>query len=124
MENVQNRSKIEFIKKGEEERLVMWQSRLTFNGTHKSYAKYDSFTIKQNDVLMNKPIYLGFSVLELSKLLMYENYYDNFQPFFGEENLQLHYTDCDSMVSSVKTQDIINDLHNLRDLFDFSNLNR
>ena len=55
---------------------------------------------------------------------MYERYYDKFQPFFGDENLQFHYTDCDSMVSSVKTQDIINDLHNLRDLFDFSNLNR
>ena len=32
---------------------------------------------------MDKPIYLGFSVLELSKLHMYETYYDILQPYFG-----------------------------------------
>ena len=72
MENVRNRSKIEFIKKDEEEKMVKWQSKLTFNGIHKSFEKYDSSTFKQNDVLMDKPIYLGFTVLELRKLLMYE----------------------------------------------------
>ena len=70
MENVRNISKSEFIKKDEEEKMVKWQSKLTFNGIHKSYEKYDSFTFKQKEVLMDKPIYLGFSVLELSKLLM------------------------------------------------------
>ena len=124
MENVRNRTKIEFIKKNEEEKMVKWQSKLTFNGIHKCYEKYDSFTFKMNEVLMDKPIYLGFSVLELSKLLMYETYYDKFQPYFGEENIQLHYTDCDSMVLSIKTRDIVEDLYNLKDLFDFSNLNR
>ena len=93
MENVRNRSKIEFIKKDEEEKMVKWQSKLTFNGIHKCYEKYDSFTFKQNEVLMDKPIYLGFSVLELSKLLMYETYYDKFQPYFEEENLHCHSMD-------------------------------
>ena len=72
---------------------------------------------------MDKPIYLGFSVLELSKLLMYETYYDKLQPYFGLKNLQLHYMDTDSFVLSVKIKDIIKDLKNLEDLFDFSNLN-
>ena len=54
----------------------IFQSKLTFNGIHKSYENYDSYTFKQNEVLMDKPIYLGFSVVELSKLLMYETYYD------------------------------------------------
>ena len=73
---------------------------------------------------MDKPIYLGFSVLELSKLLMYGTYYDKFQPYFGEEKIQLHYTGCDIMVLGIKTRDIVNDLQNFRDLFDFSNLNK
>ena len=124
MENVRNRSRIEFMKKDEEEKMVKWQSKLTFNGIHKWYGKYDGFTFKIKEVLMDKPIYLGFNVLELSKLLMYEMYYDIFQPYFGEENIQFHYTDCDSMVLSIKTQDVINDLQNLRKFFDFSNLNR
>ena len=42
---------------------------------------------------MDKPIYLGFTVLELSKLLMYETYYDVLQPYFGQENIQCPYMD-------------------------------
>ena len=124
MENIRNRIRMKFIKKDENEKMVKLQSKLTFHGIHKSYEEYDSFTFKQNEVLMDKPIYLGFAVLELSKLLMYETYYDAFQPYFSQENIQLHYIDCDSFVLSIKTQDIIKDLYNLKDLFDFSNLNK
>ena len=41
-------------------------------------------------------IFSGFAVLELSKLHMYETYYDVLQPYFGEKNLHLHYMDTDS----------------------------
>ena len=47
-----------------------------------------------------------FSVLKLSKILMYETYYDELQPFFGLENLQLLHMDTDSFVLSVKTKDL------------------
>ena len=93
MENIRNRCKIEFIRKDDNEKIIKQQSKLTFNGIHKSYENYDSYTFKQNEVLMDKPIYLGFSVLELSKLHMYETYYDILQPYFGQENLQCHYMD-------------------------------
>ena len=56
------------------------QSQSTFNGIHRSYANYGSSTVKQNGVLLDKPIYLGFAVLELSKLHMNESYYDKLQP--------------------------------------------
>ena len=124
MENVRNRLKIRFIKKDDHKEIIKQQSKLTFNGIHKSYDNCDSYTFKQNEVLMDKPIYLGFSVLELSKLLMYETYYDKLQPCFGQENIQLHYMDCDSFVLSIETEIIIIDLKNLEDLFDFSNLNK
>ena len=124
MENVRNRLKIKFIKKDNYRKIIEYQSQLTFNGFHKSYENCDSYTIKQNEVLMDKPIYLGFTVLELSKLLMYETYYDKLQPYFAQENIQLHYMDTDSFVLSVNTKDIIKDLKNLEDLFDFSNLDK
>ena len=73
---------------------------------------------------MDKPIYLGFTVLELSKLLMYETYYDKLQPYFGQENIQLLYMDTDCFVLSVNTKDIIKDLRNLEYIFDFSNLDK
>ena len=71
---------------------------------------------------MDKPIYLGFTILELSKLLTNETYYDKV-PYFGEKNLQLHYMDTDSFVLSVETKIIFKDLKNFEDLFDFSILN-
>ena len=124
MENVRNGLKIKIIKKDEYREMKKQQSKMTFNGLHKSYEIYDSYTFKQNEVLMDTPIYLGFSVLELSKLLMYEIYYDKLQPYFGQEINQLYYMDTDSFVVSVKTKDIIKDLKNLEDTFDFSNLDK
>ena len=93
MENVRNRCRIEFIRKNENEKIIKQQSKSTFNGIHKSYENYDSYTIKQNEILMDKPIYLGFAVLELSKLHLYSTYYDILQPYFGEKNIQCHYMD-------------------------------
>ena len=53
-----------------------------------------------NEVLMDdKTIYVGFAVLELSKLHMYESY-DKLQPYFGQENIQCHSMDTDSFVLS------------------------
>ena len=124
MENVRNRLKIKFIKKDDHKEILKQQSKLTFNGIHKSYDNCDSYTFKQNEVRMDEPIYLGFSVLELSKLLMYETYYDILQPYFGQENIKLLYMDCDSFVLSIETESIINDLKNLENLFDFSNLDK
>ena len=73
---------------------------------------------------MDKPKYLGFSVLELINLLMYETYYDIFQPCFGQKNIQLYYMDTDSFVLSVNTKDIIKNIKNLEDIFDFINLDK
>ena len=72
---------------------------------------------------MDKPIYFGFSVIELSKLSMYETYHDKLQPYIEEKYLELHYTDCDSFVLSIETQNTINHLKNLEGLSVFSTLN-
>ena len=47
---------------------------------------------------MDKPIYLGFAVSEISKLLMQETYYDKLQTYFGEKVVQLPDMDIDSFV--------------------------
>ena len=86
MENVRNRLKIKLIKKDDCREIKKQQSKLTFNGIHKSYENYDSYTFKENEVKMDKPIYLGFAVLELSKLLLYETYYDILHAYFGEKS--------------------------------------
>ena len=113
---------LELIEKDDIKKIITRQSELTFKGIQKSYENYDSYTFKQNQVVMDKAIYAGFSILESSKLHMYETYYDSSQPYFGQENLQLQYIDTDGMILSMKTKDIIKDLKNLEDIFDFSNL--
>ena len=74
MENVRNRIKIKIIKKSDFKKIIIQQSKLIFNGLHKSYENCDSYTFKQSDVLMDKPIYVGFALLELTKLHIYETY--------------------------------------------------
>ena len=121
MENVRNRLKIKFFKKDDYREII---KQLTFKGINKSYQNCYSYAFRQNKVPMDKPIYLGITVLELSKLLMYETYYDKLQPYFGQEKIQLHYMDTDSFVLSVNTKDIIKDLKNLEQKFDFSHLDK
>ena len=123
MENVRNRLRIEFIEKDDYKKIKQ-QVKLTFNGIHKSFENCDSYTFKQNEVFMGKPIYLGFAVLDLSNLHMYESYYDILPPYFGQENLQLHYVDTDALVLSMNTKDTIKDLKNLEDIFDCSNFDK
>ncbi len=83
-------------------KIIKHQSKLTFTGIQKSYENYDSYTFKKNEIDMDKAIYVGFAILELSKLHMYETYYDTIQPYFGQKNLQLHYIDTDGMILSMK----------------------
>ena len=124
MEIVRNRCTMDFIKKDETDKIKKQQSKLPFNGIHKSYENCDSYTFKQNEVLMEKPIYLRFAILALSKLHMYETYYDILQPYFGRENIQLHYMDCDSFVLSLKKENVNKDLKKLEDIFDLRNLDK
>ena len=127
MEDVRNRIEVEFVKNTNERKILQYQSRLDFDGIHKSYQDYDSYTFKSNVVKMEKPIYLGFTILELSKLLMYETYYDKLHKYFGIDGVQIHYQDTDAYIMSIKTTDVVNDLTILQNrykMFDFSNLNK
>ena len=77
---------------------------------------------KKIEVVMDKAIYVGFVILTLSKLHLYETYCDKLQPFFGLESSQIHCIGKDGMILSMRTENIIKDLKNLEDINDFSNL--
>ena len=62
-------------------------------------------------------------MIELSKLLMYETYYDKIQHYLGAKSIQLHYIDTHSLGLCVNTKNIINDRKNPENLFDFGSLN-
>ena len=60
--------------------------------------------MKKSKVKMNKPIYLGLSILEISKILMCEFWYDYMKPKYND-NVRLRYMDTDNFVMHIKTND-------------------
>ena len=60
-------------------------------------------------VVMNKPVYLGQAILDLSKTIMYEFHYDYMIPKYGNR-LKLCYMDTDSLIYSIKTEDFYSDI--------------
>ena len=60
-------------------------------------------------VVMNKPVYLGQAILDLSKIIMYEFHYDYMLPKYGN-NIKLCYMDRDSLVYDIETKDFYKDI--------------
>ena len=77
--------------------------------------------MKKTKLKMNKPIYSGLSILEISKILMYEFWYDYMKPKYGN-NVKLCYMDTDSSIMNIKTNDFYEDITNdVENRFDTSN---
>ena len=55
---------------------------------------------------------------------MYESYHDVLYPYFGQQNIQIHFMDTDKFILIVSTIEINEDLNNLKVLFDFNILNK
>ena len=67
--------------------------------------------MKKIKVKMNKAIYLGLSILDISKILMYEFWYDYMKPKYNDK-VKLCYMDTDSFVMNIKTNDFYKDIAN------------
>ena len=96
MENVKDRVNLEFIDHSQIQQIIKRQSKLGFKGILDWYSVFSVYKFDKEKTVFDKPIYLGFSVLELSKLLMHEFYYNNVEPHW-QNKVQLHYMDTDSL---------------------------
>ena len=72
-------------------------------------------------LMLNKPIYVGFAVLELSKWEMYDFHYNFIKKNF---NAELLFTDTDSLTYEIKSENIYEEFFKWKDLFDFSNYSK
>ena len=72
-------------------------------------------------LMLNKPIYVGFTVLELSKWLMYDFHYNFIKKNFSAELL---FTDTDSLTYEIKSENIYEDFYKQKYLFDYSNYSK
>ena len=73
---------------------------------------------------MNKPIYLGMSILDISKTLMYDFWYDYIKPKY-KDNAKLCYMDTFTFVINIFTEDFFEDINkDVKRWFDTSNYNK
>ena len=80
--------------------------------------------MKKTKVKMTKPLYLGMTILDISKILMYEFWYNYIRPRYGDK-AKLCYTDSDSFIIYIKTEDFCEDIFNdVEKWFDTSNYDK
>lgn len=121
-ENLRNRVDISLVKDEKRaNKLIKSSTFKDFRIFHHNLVAVQS--IKKN-IKLDKPIFIGFTVLELSKLYMYEFFYDYMLPKFGDRfNLLL--TDTDSFVFHIQSENALQELKNdIKDEFDTSNFPR
>ena len=77
--------------------------------------------MKRTPILMNKPVYLGLSISEISKIVTHDFLYDYVKTKYREK-AKLYYMDSDSFIVYIKTEDIFSGIaYNVETRFDISN---
>ncbi|XP_075231696.1 uncharacterized protein LOC142330354 [Lycorma delicatula] len=119
MENVRKRVNIELV--SSEKRLMKLISKPTFQDRIIYNETLCAVQCAKEKIYFDKPIYVGLSVLELSKTLMYDFHYDVMKKKYGSK-ISLLYMDTDSFFYEVKTDDFYQDLQEstFADYFDTS----
>ena len=119
MENIRKHRDIKLVKADKKRsKLVSEPNYHTINLISEDLSIIE---MKKTKVKMNKPIYLGLSILEISKILMFEFWYDYMKLKYND-NVRLCYMDTDSFVMNIKTNDFYKDISDdVDNKFDTSN---
>ena len=119
---------MENVRKHRDIKLVTTKRRRNYLVSDPNYHTTKFFTenllaieMRKTKILMNNPLYLGLSILELSKILMYEFWYDDAKRKYGEK-AKLCYMYTDSFTVYIKTNDIYTNIaEDVETRFDTSN---
>ena len=122
MENVTNHRDIKIVTT--DKRRSILASEPNYHSSKRISKDLMIMEMKKVEVKMNKPIYLGQAILDISKTLMYEFWYDYIKPKY-EDKARLCYMDTDSFVINIKTEDFYKDIANeVEKWFDTSNYDK
>ena len=128
MNNSVFRKSMKNVRKHRDIKLVITDKRRNHLASEPNYhtPKYFSESLtaiemKKTKVKMNKPIYLGMSILDVTKTLMYKFWYDYIKPKY-QDIAKLCYMDTDSFITYIKTEDFYKDIaDDVKKWFDASN---
>ena len=124
MENVENRNDIKLVTQWENDRNKIGARALIARPNYKSSTIFnEEFVAVHMDklkIVYNKPIYIGFSILDMSKTVLYDFFYNFIKKKFGKD-ASLLYTDTDSLIVKVFTDDFYRVIAENPDKFDTSN---
>ena len=122
MENVRNHKDIKLVKSDTRRKPLVSEPNCH---SHKKFSEHlMAIEMKKTKIKMIKPIYLGMSVLDISKTLMYEFWYDYIKPKYGDK-AKLCYADTDSFVIYIKIEDRFVDIAgDVKRWFDTSNFDK
>ena len=102
MENVRNHRDIKLVTSDKRRKILVSEPNYH---SHKKFSEYlMAIEMKKTRVKIAKPLYLGMSILDISKKLMYEFWYDYIVPKYGDR-VKLCYTDIDTYIINIKTKD-------------------
>ena len=119
MENLRKRINVRFVNITKD--FLKYTSRPNYV-THKLFNKDFAAIHEIKPVLiLNKPIYVGFTVSDLSKWLMYDFHYNFIKKNFSAKLL---FTDTDSLTYEIKLENVYKEFYKWKDLFDFSNYSK
>ena len=118
MENIRNRVNVKLV--NTQERLKKFSAKPNFK-SHKIFSEnLVSVHMKKTSLTMNKPVYLGMCILDLSKTIMYDFHYNYIKPKYGVK-AKLLFTDTDSFMYEIETEDFYKDISkDVKDRFDTS----
>ena len=118
MENIRNRVDVKLV--NTEEKFKKLVAKPNFKSRKIFSENLISVHMKKTSLTMNKPVYLGMCILELSKTIMFDFHYKYMKPKYGN-NAKLLFTDTDSFLYEIQTEDFYKDIsRDVRDRFDTS----
>ena len=119
MENVRNHRDIKIVTTNKQRK--KFASEPNYHTTKYISKDLLIMEMKKVEVKMNKSIYLGQAILDISKTLMYEFWYHYIKPKY-RDNARLCYMDTDSFIINIKTENFYRDVANdAKEWYDTSN---
>ncbi|KAL9966939.1 hypothetical protein ACROYT_G025085, partial [Oculina patagonica] len=119
MENLRNRVDIRIVRSDETKKI----RKLVASPLYSRHVMFSNdlvgIDMRKSKLFLNKPVYTGMTILDVSKLCMYDFYYNHLKKEYGER-CELLYTDTDSLLLEIETEDVYADMAENIDKYDTS----